>query len=53
MDEQPAIAAPKEKHSINWGWIVWPVVILILYILSYGPVEMMQREEQARFPQHS
>jgi hypothetical protein len=30
MDEQPAIAAPKdEKHSINWGaLILWPVAMM-------------------------
>jgi hypothetical protein len=39
MDDQPAIAAPKdEKHSINWGFVVWPLVILVLYVLSFGPV---------------
>jgi hypothetical protein len=40
MDEQPAIAAPGEdKHSINWGaFIFWPFVILILYVLTFGPV---------------
>ncbi len=26
------------KHSIYWGFIVWPVVILLLYVLSFGPV---------------
>ena len=42
MDEQTETATPKdEKHSINWGFIVWPVVILILYVLSSGPVMMM------------
>ena len=40
MDEQAETATPKdEKHSINWGAIiVWPFVILILYVLSWGPV---------------
>ncbi len=34
-----------EKHSINWGaLILWPVVILILYILSTGPVAMMEEK---------
>ena len=43
MDEQPAIAAQKdEKHSIHWGaLILWPVVILILYVLSVGPITMI------------
>jgi hypothetical protein len=26
------------KHSIYWGFIVWPVAILLLYVLSFGPV---------------
>jgi hypothetical protein len=43
MDEQPKTTTPKdEKHSINWGaLILWPVVIVIIYVLSYGPVMMM------------
>jgi hypothetical protein len=46
MVEQLAIAAPKdEKHSMNWGaLILWPVVVLILYILSTGPVAMMEEK---------
>ncbi len=46
MDEQPATITPKEeKHSINWGWIVWPCVILILYVLSSGPLIMLSQKE--------
>jgi hypothetical protein len=42
MDEQHATTTPKdEKHSINWGFILWPLVILALYVLSSGPVLMM------------
>ncbi len=39
MDEQPATTTPKdEKYSIPWtGFIVWPVLILLLYVLSFGP----------------
>jgi hypothetical protein len=39
--EKPAetITPDKAKHSINWGaLILWPVVILLLYVLSFGPV---------------
>lgn len=33
----------EEKHSKSLpGFIVWPFVILILYVLSVGPVEMME-----------
>ena len=42
--EKPAetTAPDEEKHSINWGaLILWPVVILILYVLIIGPVMMM------------
>ena len=32
----------EEKDSHSWtGWIVWPVGILVLYMLSVGPVVMM------------
>ncbi len=43
MDEQPATTTPKdEKHSVNWGaLILWPAVILLLYVFSFGPVGMM------------
>ena len=43
MDEQPTTTTPKdEKHSVNWGaLILWPVVVLILYVLSVGPIWMM------------
>jgi hypothetical protein len=34
-----SIITPRKKHSVTWtGFIVWPFVILILYVLSYGPV---------------
>ncbi len=53
MPDKPETTTPKdEKHSINWGAIVlWPVVILILYALSVGPVLMMH--EKGRAPQNS
>jgi hypothetical protein len=42
MDEQPATTAPADaKHSIPWGFIVWPLVIPMLYVLSWGPGMMM------------
>ena len=32
----------EDKHSINWGaLILWPFLILILYVLSIGPVWML------------
>jgi hypothetical protein len=31
-----------EKHSISWGgFIFWPFLVLLLYLLSTGPVIMM------------
>lgn len=42
--EKPAetTTPAEEKHSIPWtGFIVWPFVILILYVLSIGPVAIM------------
>ncbi len=36
---KPETTTPnEEKHSINWGWITWPCVALVLYVLSSGPV---------------
>jgi hypothetical protein len=44
--EKPATTTPKnEKHSFNWGaLILWPVVIVLFYVLSAGPVAMMQEK---------
>ncbi len=41
--EKPAEPATsiEGKHSINWGFILWPLVILILYVLSFGPIMLM------------
>jgi hypothetical protein len=45
MPEKPETTTPDdEKHSFNWGFIVWPVVILFLYVLSWGPVMMMKEK---------
>jgi hypothetical protein len=43
MEAQPQITTPvEEKHSNCWtGFIVWPLVILVLYALSWGPVMKM------------
>jgi hypothetical protein len=31
--------APGEKHSFNWrAFVLWPCVVVILYVLSAGPV---------------
>ena len=42
--EKPAETATlsEEKHSINWGFVVWPLLILLLYALSEGPVTMVK-----------
>ena len=42
MEKPAETTSPKEKHSTFLpGFIVWPVVILLLYVLSSGPVMMM------------
>jgi hypothetical protein len=42
MEKPAETTTPKdEKHSVNLGFIVWPLVILILYLLSFGPFWMM------------
>jgi hypothetical protein len=39
MEKTAETITPKERHSIPWtGFIVWPLVILLLYALSFGPV---------------
>lgn len=36
------ITPNEEKRSINWGALIfWPFVILLLYVLSIGPVLTM------------
>ena len=35
----------EEKHSFNWRvFILWPVMILLLYVLSSGPVLLMREK---------
>lgn len=43
MDAQPETTPPsEEKKPFNWwAFILWPFVILVLYILSLGPVAVM------------
>jgi hypothetical protein len=39
----------KDKHYFPWtGFIVWPIVILLLYVLSGGPVMMMRDNGRIR-----
>ena len=43
MDEQPESTATVGKHSFNWqAFILWPIVIVLLYVLSFGPVFRME-----------
>jgi hypothetical protein len=35
----------EEKHSINWGFVVWPFAVLLMYVLSNGPMMMMMEKE--------
>jgi len=45
VEEPETTTTVKEKHSINWGAIIlWPIVILLLYVLSLGPVMMMMEK---------
>lgn len=43
MDAQPDPTTPgEEKDSFNWRvFILWPFVLLLLYILSIGPVAVL------------
>ncbi len=51
MEKPAETTKPKEeRHSINWGaLILWPVVILLLYVLSGGPVMMMRDQGRIRW----
>lgn len=51
MDEQPVTKMRvKKKHSIDWSaLILWPFLILLLYVLSCGPVYMMQDKGRIRW----
>jgi hypothetical protein len=44
MDEQPENATSSdEKYSSSWReFIVWPVVIILLYVLSIGRLARME-----------
>jgi hypothetical protein len=42
MDAPPGITAPTERKSRDWpSLILWPFAILLLYVLSAGPVAML------------
>lgn len=39
---EEASTATEEKDSHSWpAWVVWPSVILVLYVLSVGPFVML------------
>lgn len=46
MDERQEPTIPiEEKNSFNWRvFILWPVMILCLYVFSLGPVAMMDEK---------
>ena len=48
MEAQPQTTTPiEEQHSFSWkGFIVWPLVILMFYVLSSGPILMMMQRQQ-------
>jgi hypothetical protein len=39
-DESNDAPAPTSK-GFHWGWLVWPGLVLFLYVLSIGPIMMM------------
>jgi len=43
MEKPAETTTPTEaKHSFNWGGLIlWPFLILVLYLLSTGPLVMM------------
>ena len=52
MDAQPETTAPTdEKKSINWwAFLLWPFIILLLYVLSTGPVVMLVHQANVPLP---
>jgi len=46
MEAQPETTTPiEEKHSFNWQmFVLWPFLILVLYVLSSGPVVRLVRQ---------
>jgi hypothetical protein len=40
--EKPTIEPDADrKHTPSfWGFTLWPAVVLMLYVLSYGPVDL-------------
>lgn len=54
MEKQPETTTPnEEKRSINWGIIVWSLMILLLYVLSSGPLNTMQHKKQRIWQTHN
>jgi hypothetical protein len=42
MDAQPETTTPTDRKSTNWpSLVLWPFMILFLYMLSVGPVAML------------
>ena len=52
MDKEPEFAAePEDKHSFSWRMIIlWLFVILLLYVLSIGPVLRMVTKSKISYP---
>lgn len=48
--ETHATTPDEGKHSFNWGWIMWPVVVLLVYSLSIGPVLMLDLKNRLPRP---
>jgi hypothetical protein len=48
MKERPETTTPaEEKESANWWvFVLWPVVVLLLYVLSAGPVVMLLEQKR-------
>ena len=40
------LTASEEKHSFNWrAFVLWPCVIVILYVLSAGPIFKLMNKD--------
>jgi hypothetical protein len=49
--EKPNEVAAEPKHSPSfWGFILRPAVVVILYVLSFGPAERFRLKSASTFP---
>jgi hypothetical protein len=48
VTEEAQDAQETSSRSFGWSWIIWPGLLLLLYVLSTGPVVMMVNKKIIR-----